>query len=1590
MGEVHRAWDCLNAREVALKTLVIERDEIGGSVQELALDELRWLTAVDHPGIVSVHDVGRDSAGRPWLAMDVVEGTRIDQFLIDATDDARRACILALLSTLGWLHQRGLVHGDIKPQNVLVEERAGACWPVLIDFGLARAVGAATVGGTSRYVDPSAGPTLTPRADLFALATLIGDVASDLRRLGRGAVATLQAVSTALSAGDIAAASELLGGTLSPQLGGFAAADVWGPAIHEVVEASAVVARVTVGAVDDVEPLARAITTALALKGGGAWTLVAEPGLGAFVRLADSLGVEAAPTAGYLGDTFLSSVLSALNMRDVPALTWVVAAPERLSATGARVLKRLHEAGVMQRLVLVTATPHALGARVVTPALEVDAKQWDTEDVLALLAAHGVTAPPPEVVDALVARAELGASGLQAQLALWSAQGTVSLAGDGGWAFTGRPELDADGASEGEADRLWKTLWEGLETSERAALSYCAELGGWASQKELDSRLSQPQLARLLSMGALVRDAQPGAVCLSRALARRLNRSEGAQLALPAVSDDGRTALLERCLSAPDERRRARAALVHLRLLGRQSEAVAQAWHVAALAEELLDPADGALALTEGAAAALDDDAPAAALEAALAALARSELAGARGETSERALGLARRAADAVGTNAARLAMGLARGRYLVGKGDCKTATSTAEALRAYGPELARSRPSQLQLALVAGTAAAGVHDTKTARAELETARQLAQRLRDDLALAKVTNNLAILYYNDGDFQLAADAWEAAAHAKARLGDVRGERIGMTNSALAMRELGRLGIARTRIERARELAAQIGDRQGTTMALLSGIQVEHDLGALEPARALMTALDTHLTQWPAGSALVAGDIEIVRLELLWATEAMAASAVAEAAGALAADAVADGRATVARDAAVLAYRAGIAAERQPSEALWSVLEAHASAHVTAPLALVRIYQTAREGAWDAAIDRLRSWLSSPTVTAGAGVVPAAARVMGLAHRTAALVGDADLADEILAMTRACAGLRCELHRQLHAEPLSPTAWCRSVARLDVERIELARVVHDPSTPSEPGQRPVSNVDPKGGLKRRRVEPAMELLTTMWADVANQPTPPTPSDWLAALRTSANAKSTLALSSDGRTVVASSGPIEPARFSDVGREACNGKPFAARTADGRLLALAVPMRPWAGALVVQWAPGSPGSPSYETGLGPIAAAVGLATAEAEARSALVGHQRQLNELELRHRELEMMHRDEVTALRDALTRSQVHTRLAHDYSAIIHESSATRRVLATLDKVTETEIPVLLRGESGVGKELMARALHYNGPRASRPFVAENCGAVPRDLFESVFFGHKKGAFTGAVAPSVGLFESARGGTLFLDEVGELPLEHQVKLLRVLQESRFRPVGAGREVVADVRIVAATNRNLEAMVADGSFREDLYYRLAVVTVDIPPLRERRADVLPLATAFLAQRSERMGRSVTLSQAAADALQAYGWPGNVRELENEMVRASVLCEGAAVKLSHLSPKVRDRHAATPAARTGGARPLGWDGTTTLETALGAVERELLVSALTRLGGKKIAVAKALGLSRPGLDGKLARHGIDAKAIKAALRARKGELR
>jgi two-component system NtrC family response regulator len=310
-----------------------------------------------------------------------------------------------------------------------------------------------------------------------------------------------------------------------------------------------------------------------------------------------------------------------------------------------------------------------------------------------------------------------------------------------------------------------------------------------------------------------------------------------------------------------------------------------------------------------------------------------------------------------------------------------------------------------------------------------------------------------------------------------------------------------------------------------------------------------------------------------------------------------------------------------------------------------------------------------------------------------------------------------------------------------------------------------------------------------------------------------------------------------------------------------------------------------------------------------------------------------------------------------------FTDILGSTPKMREIFSVIQRVAKTDATVLCEGESGTGKELVAQAVHMHSPRHAKPFVAINCGAIPETLLESELFGHEKGSFTGAHAQRKGKIESANGGTLFLDEITEMSLSLQVKLLRFLQQREIERVG-GRDVIPiDVRMVAATNQSLEEALKSGRFRDDLYYRLSVVTIHLPPLRDRGEDVLLLANAFLRRNSHALKRKARFSPEALEAIVKYPWPGNVRELENKVHRAVIMASGRVIGPADLdlNPSVTV------------------DALPTLREARDRSERRLIVNALVRSRGNISRAAKTLDISRPTFHDMLAKHTIDAKEFR-----------
>ena len=1452
MGAVVRAWDRLHGREVALKVGHPRGDADMARIAE----EFGLLCTLAHPNVVRVLDLGRVGA-RWWLSSELVDGPRLDVWVerlvrdglgAEAVGERLTALVGELLAALGWLSAQGLVHGDLKPANILVSDDT----PVLIDFGLAGS-GEVVLGGTRSYLAPElsrAHGRPTSASDLFALGRTLE------RLLERSGVSAprLFGLAQQLTADEPAArpsveeALQALGRELRPVRG--ASRDAWVGAVERAME------RLVDGdlRLDLPSAFSRPMLTALAARlmsaGRTAWLCPDGEGLEPLGRMALALGQAlTVPTARAddqreVLDGFADAMVGALR-RSGERLTLLVADPARLGA-GRFVLSRLLEAGALERLVLA-----GRGAEV---GLE-----------------RGVERSfgPPLVVAA----------------------------------------VEASG-------RRFGAEWQGLSADARRLALAFSELGGALHLDE--ARAAEPGLEVKRALAELF---EAGLVL----------RAPGGRTALDPELREALPALVE----VTDSRRRERLAVVsrwveekvelHEAMLAAgasHAEALGEASGVA-LYEAAAERAERAFAWERAAqhhlGAARLGASPDTVFFHASEALRALRAAGPSPLTNE-ALTLLERAAE--GDEVRELKAGLERARVLAARGDNGAAIAAASKVVLHAAGAGAPDSLRFEAHLVRGTAAAQTEDKQLAEADLGQAALIAEALGDLHALGRTANNLGLLAFHRGDLVAAAKAWERAADAKRRTGDKRGERIGLQNRGLAMRELGRLADASALASRAKGLADEIGDRVGqATAALLMG-QLAIDSRRLAEARGALAKFAE--VAWKP--AMVELDGELVTARLLVA-EGQTGRALAMVRGVME-------RALAAKNEPVLAesWALSVVLSGEPERAP-ELLHA----------ALVRA---------EAAPGGL-----SALLLIASGIVRAHEGDWGGAKRLLA---------KVVAMG-----------------PLPPGAWLASGAAVATAQMVAPELVLGLEVPEGEAMK-----DDARGVEPMRMEHPLTRPEALWVEVAQVfgrggRSPALLGDWAVVMREATGASRCEIVFADGAEVDDGTAP----RFVSVGKRVMASRKTFVASDEGLVKAFSAPLgeegREPVGALVLSF---EPGVVLAEPGLGELGALLGALIERAVVRAKVEALEQEVGRLSGELAQRAERHEAELTALRDQLEQSQSAMMLRFDYGQIVHRSARMRRVLETLDKVTDRDLPVLVLGESGVGKELLARALHFNGPRKNKRFIAENCGAIPKDLFESHFFGHVRGAFTGATGARQGLFEAADGGTIFLDEVGELPLDMQVKLLRVLQEKKVRPVGSTREVPVEFRLVAATNRDLAQMVAEGRFREDLYYRVAVVKVEVPPLRDRRDDILPIAQHLLEVHGSRLGRTPRLTPEAANKLVGHDWPGNVRELENEIMRAVALCEGPEIKPRHLSPNLGGgsqprRAAAGTADEQTLAAVVKRMPLEPLDALFGRVEKAAIERALEEHGGQKAATARALGLSRPGLDAKLQRHGIDVGVAKGS---------
>jgi transcriptional regulator with GAF, ATPase, and Fis domain len=1689
MGEVFAAHDRLLGRDVAVKV-----------VRATGGEEFARLQSLDLPGVVRVHDAGTatDDGGIPhaYFTMDYLDGPRLDRWLDGRPPDTEVAVVARrLLEALGALEDEGVVHGDVKPQNVVLvgSEGPSAPFPVLVDFGLARDAGdpRSLEGGTRRYLAPellasglapSENRRPTYASDRYAAGRVFEAWASRCEAPSGAVLATRDRV-LALLADDPEARprahAPLAGAGLGPATATLArrfrsvrsaAALLGRPLVDEILtalqETNAV--RVAAHGVEDAALIACVVASALREgrgsgpepnlpregrgsgpepnlrregrgsgpepnlpreQGGEVWLMPAglprDETLAVTRRLLTALGGD--PAACELGTWSQATVdgwpearrerLEAIAARVVAAAraltqlpTLVVASPEALPAADKHVLLRCIEARAFPRVVLVSPQgptaiwPGTAGVNDATARAVVLADPAP-EQVTAWLASLGVDpAVPAGVHAALCARATAGPWALGAMLSALHDASALTAGPPMGARF-----VWADSHVEGAAitldspalSVLWDRLVASLSPSEGRALERLFWLGGSATPDELGSAAEG---ALALVETTLATLAPGGEVALVPGVRQRWQRDAS------VLTDDDARSLLVVLERRPVGAAR-KEALGHLRTRRGDDDGARVAFADAAAAVALqFDPSEAARLWLLGAEAATrvgTTESACDALELAEAAVRSAELSS-QGAVLDAGLALATAAAAAVGTAGARQRDLVLHARTALFRGDAASVLAWLSSAAAAG-DMANLTGHTLVMEadLLRGTAEAMLGRTDVGAAALGRAASAARLIGDAHALGKISNNLGNMEFDRGNYVAAEASYADAVDAKRATGDRRGERIAETNRALAERAEGRLSSALQRATAARTLAITLGDRRGEAVTTMVLALLWLDLG--EPARAA-PELD-HLATLPVLSAVAALDAAITRarwelaahpLDGLPATDA-ACARLLEAHG----TATSRGLGAARREAGWLLVAA--APDRVPSsvrEQMHSEPVAALGAPERLAIGAARAWLLGVAGELGAARDELVRALQDLPTRLWAGYE----RSLVLLDQVASLVGSAargPLRDAAITTARERTADRARAGLDT-----SETALSEAFGALGLPSPEgLARhLLSESEMPprfaeTDATTRPAPNVS----LRPPRAMPAEVTTAPGMTAVAASDTQvsvsapvllPSLAERLAplparervvvvtqALRTAAGATSACLwrprggggpsaaslLVSDPPSV--ESDPDRP-HVEALARRAPEVGAFVGRDQQGRVESLVVRLgsHPGATTVVLEFAPASAQTPTV--------LAAELAAPLAVARLVLDAHLAEdranaarlaLEAAAAAHSQALAEKLDEVTALRDELDASRTDAALRFEYERIVHQSPAMRRVLRLVDKVAPTDVSTLVLGESGVGKELLARAIHAVSPRSHGPFLAENTGAIPHELFESVFFGHVRGAFTGAITAQRGLVEAAAGGTLFLDEIGELRLDHQAKLLRVLQERRYRPVGSTKELVADFRLVCATNRDLRAMVRDGTFREDLYYRIAVMTIAIPPLRERREDLVPIAERLLDVQARRTGRVVRLSPAAADRLAAWTWPGNVRELENELIRAAILSDGL-IEPRHLSPELRA--GARPTGAVAGRPVAGWDGATPLDVIVSGVEREVITSAMDRLGHKKSAVATALGLSRPGLDGKLARFGIVAR--------------
>ena len=1520
--------DELRGEEVALKVLHLER--------RLALEELRLLRGLSHPNLARMRDFGQLGDGRLFYTADYVRGAALGTQPWSRLSKA----LVGALEALRWLHAIGIRHGDVKGENILLRGDEG----VLIDLSCASRFGLVEeVSGTPGYIAPELldGGAADGHADRFAVGVMLERLRSSAK-VPKGTEQRLGEIARACQSPEPAARPGL--DEIIAALG----ADPL-PLVAPYVEPHHLVGR---GAeVEAVERFLEGTT-------GAALVVVGEDGAGKSRLLDETRWLARERFRVVEGDARAPGGVVAMLRRAVgdPALPGgplaAVEAVARLTAPTLFVLDDVGGASEDDRAV-ARALFRAADGQVVVVGSARQGRAW--EDVAEVLALRPLN--EEAVADWISGRLPAEHARRIHRLTGGYPRALVELMRALSWRDWGIADLerlaDSGGAAPGELHELGE--------DERQAMAVLA-----ASRLPLDTPLLEamgvrgPTLAKLVSLGWVMRDDEGW----------RLSRRSFAGPALARIDDEARRRVhsaLADALSAGTPERRVEAARQAVLagderaltwLGGREVENRPDAW--VNVAREVVEASADATWLAR-ASAVLER---AGRSEEALRAVARARRAGGppaplwrqaaaaylRAGKLDRALHFATRAVDGLSAREDEARALDLLSRIHLKRADWAAAAQAAERALALVQERSGVDDLRADLHDDLGVAASYRGDLASAREHLDEAARAHRAAGRMRAAARAASYRALADYRAGDTAAAVEGYREALALAERCGATDLIVYAAQNLGAATHQRGDLGEAATSYERGLALASALGD-QATEATLRTNLaKLLGDLGLFE--RALSAAKQAHALAEAAGLGLIAGTALSVQGEISsWQEDAAAA-----------------------KDAFTRALAAfGEDATRELAETYLHLAEAHRLAgDGSAARASLERAAERLDTLGDVEDLQARHALGWARVAFDEKAFGEAIARCEEAGRLAQRAGQRELEAECHAWSaRACRAQGAPALADEHGQA-ARRLWERTAVALTPERADAywRHPIRNMVPPPEERQ-------PVVGAHAERLRRLLEINKRLSSSLDPQTIVPIAIDSALELTGAERGFVILAERERGTGLrVAAARNIDPdedddeARFSQsiAQQVIAGGEPVITVDAqsDARFVSqksvhamrlksvVGVPIIAPSGVLGALYL-----DHRFRRGIfGP--EQVELLEAFADQVAIALGNARLHQELAARTAELDALTRgqaEQIEDLTDRVRAQQQALETRYDYDNILGTSAAMQRVFKVLDRVIASDVPVLIQGESGTGKELIAKAIHYNGERRDRKLVSINCGALPENLLESELFGYVQGAFTGASDDREGLFVAARGGTLFLDEVGEMPPAMQVKLLRALQEREVTPLGTSKAVPIDVRIVAASNRRLREEAEAGRFREDLYYRLGVVEVWVPPLRERGGDIAILVQALLKRAADKTGApEPRLSKRAMKALLEHPWPGNVRELENVMTKAVLLAERGVIDVGDLglvapprqAPQTRGEHEQATADR--------------------------LRDTLQATGWNVSETARRLGVSRPTVYRWMKRYGLD----------------